>query len=1163
MSRPAMMDSQADRSTKAVCLDAPVDAPKARQLAAAVRSACHRMGAGLAVVAPLIALSGMPDVAQADAVIQVTPGAAGINTGDGCSLVEAIINANANGLVHSECTAGSGADTIVLAGNTYSYDTAFGADEAALPLITSPMTIEGNGAIIRRNSGTMRVLRIEGSGDLTLNSSTISGGNSDNRGGGILNLGSLTLNESTVEANQTTSFGGGIYNLGGTLTANNSTISGNAGATGGMDVSGGTVTLNNSTITGNTASSGTGGGVYLLGGTLNVSRSIISGNNGQEVSRAGGSINANNRNLFGHSGLTNAQAFTGFTPGASDRTATSDGTNPTPLGNILNTTLANNGGPTRTHALVSGSPAIDYIPTTDANCNPGVTRDQRGALRASGSGFGGSTCDVGAFEFASTISFPVTASTSSGNGEISPAAQEVPAGSNAVFSVTPDPGWSVLSVTGDTCTPAPGVGNEWVAENITQACAVEASFVINTYVVMANTGAGQGSITPVVQVTDHGADATFTVTPQTGWSVTTVVGYTCTPVQGVGNQWVASNITEACSVTANFAQDSFEVSAAVVQGEGSISPATQNVIFDGTATFTVEPDTGWFIGSVTGDTCDPAPTSGDEWQATNIQVNCSVDASFVINTYTVTAAVGVGEGSIDPGSQNVEHGSDATFTVTPDTGWSVTTVTGDTCNPVFDSGDQWVAAGITEACAVTANFAQDTFTVEASVLSGQGSINPDSQNVVFDGTATFTVEPDTGWSVDDVTGDSCSPTSVGGTAWEATNIQANCSVEASFVINTYTVTAAVGVGEGSINPGSQDVDHGSDATFTLIPDTGWSVTSVTGDTCDPLLDSGDQWVAADITQACAVTANFAQDSFTIGGTVSGLAGAGLVLQNNDGDDLAIDEDGDFTFASELVDGSDYSVTVLSQPTGPSQACIVTHGEGTLAGSNVSDIVVNCTTDTFTIGGNLTGLASGNSLTLQNNGEDDLILSTNGDFTFTTALDDLNDYAVSISAQPTGQFCSVENGTGTLAGANVEDVAVTCVALELGLSLNDVQFPDLEPGETNEQTLMLTNTGLADLVIEAFGAPDAPFSFSAGDCTPLPLTLEPDESCTVMLSFTPTSGGTFDDQLAIFSNTPSSPNQIGLSGSSARPPIPVPTLGPLALLLLTLSMLVLGIRLTRA
>ncbi len=71
--------------------------------------------------------------------------------------------------------------------------------------------------------------------------------------------------------------------------------------------------------------------------------------------------------------------------------------------------------------------------------------------------------------------------------------------------------------------------------------------------------------------------------------------------------------------------------------------------------------------------------------------------------------------------------------------------------------------------------------------------------------------------------------------------------------------------------------------------------------------------------------------YTVSGTVSGLSGT-LVLQNNGVDDLTLTADGAFTFATALVDGSAYDVTVLTQPVG--QICTITAGSGTLAGADV-------------------------------------------------------------------------------------------------------------------------------------------------------------------------------------------------------------------------------------
>ena len=81
-------------------------------------------------------------------------------------------------------------------------------------------------------------------------------------------------------------------------------------------------------------------------------------------------------------------------------------------------------------------------------------------------------------------------------------------------------------------------------------------------------------------------------------------------------------------------------------------------------------------------------------------------------------------------------------------------------------------------------------------------------------------------------------------------------------------------------------------------------------------------------------------TFTIGGTVSGLLGSGMVLQNSGGDNLAISGDGAFTFATAIVDSTAYNVTVLTQPTGPSQTCTIANSSGTVS-ANVTNVTVTC------------------------------------------------------------------------------------------------------------------------------------------------------------------------------------------------------------------------------
>lgn len=207
------------------------------------------------------------------------------------------------------------------------------------------------------------------------------------------------------------------------------------------------------------------------------------------------------------------------------------------------------------------------------------------------------------------------------------------------------------------------------------------------------------------------------------------------------------------------------------------------------------------------------------------------------------------------------------------------------------------------------------------------------------------------------------------------------------------------------------------------------------------------------------------DGWTVGGTVSGLLGSGLSLSLNGGAPLSIAADGPYQFPDVLLDGSPYNVTVATQPTSPQQTCLVSNASGTIT-ADVTNVDVTCTTDTFTIGGSVSGLA-GSGLVLRNNGGDDLPISANGSFTFTTPIASGQPYLVTVATQPgaPAQTCTVANGSGTV-NAAVTNVAITCAtdAFTIGGSVNGL----LGTG------LVLRNNGGDDLPISADGA----FTFAA-------------------------------------------------------------------------------------
>ncbi|MGH7885920.1 MAG: IPTL-CTERM sorting domain-containing protein [Thermodesulfobacteriota bacterium] len=323
----------------------------------------------LAGVALLLALGASPATAN------------DFNVGGGnvAALIQAINDAN-------DEAANPGADTIILDGSTFTLteinNNTLGNN--GLPVITSEIIIEGNGGTIHRSSagGTpaFRIIAINGSGDLTLNETTISGGLANaggfygSAGGGIFNFGTATMTNNTISEN-TADAGGGIYNGGGTATFINSTISGNTvDNSGGGIFNRGAVEIINSTISGND-SGNYGGGIYN-DDTSDIQNTIVSGNTAEgpgDNCFDSGTINDNGSNLSN-------DATCGFS---------GDNNNSINLG-----PLADNGGHTLTHALVSGSSAIDAGNDAVCNASPVNGADQRGISRPQLS-----SCDIGAFEF--------------------------------------------------------------------------------------------------------------------------------------------------------------------------------------------------------------------------------------------------------------------------------------------------------------------------------------------------------------------------------------------------------------------------------------------------------------------------------------------------------------------------------------------------------------------------------------------------------------------------------------------------------------------------------------------------------------------------------------------------------------------------------------------
>ncbi|MFK8010757.1 MAG: beta strand repeat-containing protein [Marinicellaceae bacterium] len=274
------------------------------------------------------------------------------------------------------------------------------------------------------------------------------------------------------------------------------------------------------------------------------------------------------------------------------------------------------------------------------------------------------------------------------------------------------------------------------------------------------------------------------------------------------------------------------------------------------------------------------------------------------------------------------------------------------------------------------------------------------------------------------------------TAGNVTNIDINCAIDA-FALNVeVTGLDPANTIELSTNGQSLPIANNGSFNFPMPIEDGLNYAVVVN--AQPMQPS----------QECSVTGGSNNDgsgtisgndvlvsvdcitnSYLIGGLVSGLEiGNEITLSLNNGSEtLLIDTNSTFVFNSALLDLSAYSVTVTEDTSQPSQTCNVNNGSGNLDGQDIVDVEVVCSIDQFFIGGQLTGLLDGDTVTIQNNATDDLVLSENGAFVFSTPLDDLESYNVSILKQTgsDGLRCTIKSNIGLLDGTDITNVFVNC------------------------------------------------------------------------------------------------------------------------------------------
>ena len=402
--------------------------------------------------------------------------------------------------------------------------------------------------------------------------------------------------------------------------------------------------------------------------------------------------------------------------------------------------------------------------------------------------------------------------------------------------------------------------------NVTANITVTASFAINTYQVTAAAGAN-GSLdgtTPSPATVNYNATAAFKFNASANYHVATISdtcggsGYTNSSNTVSTYTYTTPAITAACGVTAAFAINTFQVTAAA-GSNGSLdgttpSPATVN--YNATAAFKFNANTNYHVATIT-DTCGGTgytntsnTVSTYTYTTPAITAACGVTAAFAINTFQVTAAAG-SNGSLDgttPSPATVNYNATAAFKFNASANYHVATIT-DTCGGSGYTNTSnsistytYTTPAITGACAVSATFGINQFQVTANADvtgNGTGSVSSSVGGISYSypttktGTTTslnygtsVVLTATTGVGSAASWGNTCT-TAGGAEAGDGTtsasctfgSLDGNKTVTVAFGLNQYTVTANVdlsgdGIGSVSSSPGGINYNYPANSTGT-------------------------------------------------------------------------------------------------------------------------------------------------------------------------------------------------------------------------------------------------------------------------------------------------------------------------------------------------------------
>ncbi len=253
-----------------------------------------------------------------------------------------------------------------------------------------------------------------------------------------------------------------------------------------------------------------------------------------------------------------------------------------------------------------------------------------------------------------------------------------------------------------------------------------------SYAIIATAGSN-GSITPSSTMVASGGSQKFTVTPNTGYTAfVSIDGSSAMPLTNTNIVYIG-NVTAPHTITANFVQNTYTITA-TASSNGTITPTSASVPYNGSQKFTVTPNTGYTAYvSIDGSSAMPL-TNTNIVDVGNVTASHTLTVNFTLNSYTITATAG-NNGVITPVSANVPYGGNQSFTVTPNPGYTAhLTLDGVAVNLPFNSNTFSITNVITPhtiAVTFTLSLPAPPGGLTASVINGQATLSWNTSTGAF------------------------------------------------------------------------------------------------------------------------------------------------------------------------------------------------------------------------------------------------------------------------------------------------------------------------------------------------------------------------------------------------------------------------------------------------